>query len=65
MVGLIKSSYIRNPKPTSIVVVAHISSFTPTFQNLSVNEADRGLLALEGNNQATLDAEIDNLMEDE
>ena len=30
-----------------------------------VNEVDRGLLALEGNNQAALDAEIDNLMEDE
>ena len=50
---------------TSTVVATQISSFTPTFQNLSVNETDRGLLSLEGNNQVALDAEIDNLMEDE
>ena len=64
VIGLIKSSYICNPDPTSTIVTTHNSSFTPTFQNLPVNEAERGPLSLEGT-QAALDAKIDNLMEDE
>ena len=62
-VGLIRSSFIRNPDKTSTVVATQISSFTSTIQNHLVNEVDEGTLSLEGNNQEALDAEIDNLME--
>ena len=53
--GLIRSSFIWNPDKTSEVVVAQISSFTPSISKPSVNEADEGTFDLEGNDQATLD----------
>ena len=61
--GLIRSSYIRNPNKTTTVVAAQISSFTPNIPKTLVKEADDETLTIEGNDQAALDAEITNPMD--
>ena len=53
--GLVRSSFIRNPDKTSTIVATQISSFTPTIPKISVNEEDEGTLDIEGNDQAVLD----------
>ena len=70
VVGVIKSSFVRNPNKSSQVVATQISSFIPSTKNIPplVNEVDKGLVDLDTNYQLEtleIDQDIDNLLESE
>ena len=68
--GIIKSSFIRNPNKSSHVVATQISSFTPSIPNPPppVNEVDEGAVVLDADNQVetlATNQEIANLIDSE